>query len=115
MKYTREDYLANVCTHREYYSQFVSDSVKWVVRSCIGLHTLLNSKDGHFNDIPLCRWDGISGAIRSCVGGLIAQANASGGVSLSDTICVAKEAAKQLVEEQQNTTIQYSTCIHTDV
>lgn len=116
MKFTRKDYLDRKCSHREYYSQFVNDEVKQLVARRIGRKKILASTDPHFNDIPLHRWDALAGfsnrqysrefgpfePARSplfyCVGRSIVEAN-GGGVSPSDLVCVAKEAAQQIREE----------------
>jgi len=99
MKYTRKDYLAKVCTHREYYAQFATEEVKRIVRGCIGLDRLRRSTDEHLNDIPLREWDILRNSIYYTIGRKLVAANGAGGVTLSDIVCVAKEAAKQMIEE----------------
>ena len=101
MQYTRKDYMQGKCTHREYYGQFVNVPVKNVVSDCIGENIILHSTDPHLNDIPLKRWDNLNDVIRSMCGSSLAKANGTGGVSLSDTVCVAKEAAKQIQESHR--------------
>ena len=113
MKFTRKDYLAKRCSHREYYGQFVNDGVKGVVLRSIGRKAILASTDENFNDIPLHRWDSLAGyyqrvchsgkfelthsALFYCCGRSICEAG-SGGVSANDLVCVAKEAARQIRE-----------------
>lgn len=91
------DRAANTALHRKYYGQFVTPAVIDTVVRFIGRDVILNStnKDGCFNDIPLLRWDKLSGLIGAMCNGHIRRCNGSGGVSLSDHVCVAKEAAKQ--------------------
>ena len=106
--HTRQDYLAHRCTHREYYAQFVNESTRLSVRACIGVERLLASTDEHFNDIPLHEWDSlcgfhqsgsrITGSPRLPVSGRWLELG-EGGPSLSSLVCVAKEAARQLVDE----------------
>lgn len=98
MKYTRKQYMTKECTHREYYGQFVDSSLRHTVESIIGLDKIIQSNDEHFNDIPLKRWDNMAELIRLHCGSSIAQANGTGGISLSDCVCTAKEAAKQIKE-----------------
>lgn len=54
---TRKQYIANENTHDEYYSQFVNSNVIDAVNLCIGKDKIIDSKDEHFNDIPLKHWD----------------------------------------------------------
>ena len=58
---TRKQRLNNEVSHREYFAQFVNDEVKKAVVDNIGLDALLNSKDEHLNDIPMEKWDTLSG------------------------------------------------------
>lgn len=86
---TREEYMNAVdkaAAHRQYYGQFVSDTVRQVVASRIGRAAILASTDPHFNDIPLKRWDDLYPVLHRA------------GWSLSDVVCTAKEAARQIKE-----------------
>ena len=85
MEYTRQDYVEGKCTHREYYAQFVNGSVKRIVGDRIGMSKILASTNDNFNNIPLSKWDRLHGSF-------------VGAKSLSDTVCIAKEAAQQLKE-----------------
>ena len=95
---TRKQYMNKECTHDEYYSQFVNSNVIDAVNLCIGNDKILSSKCEHFNDIPLKNWDDMNLTIRALCGRSIANANGTGGISLSDTVCVAKAAARQIKE-----------------
>ena len=91
---TRRDYMEHRITHREYYGQMVNDSVLQLVDSTIGRDRIARSKDENLNDIPLHRWDQLFPSIQRCVPAL-----PEGEVwSLSVGVCIAKEAARQLVE-----------------
>ena len=90
--YTRKDYMNNECSHREYYAQFVNQSVISRVLSVIGKDKILASNDEHLNDIPLNLWDSMgathSEALRAC----------GDSPSLAGYVCIRKEAARQIKE-----------------
>lgn len=93
MTHSRKDYLDGKCTHREYYAQFVNDRTRGVVAQSITMSQLLASTDEHLNDIPLGRWD----ALPHYVAG---DMKAAGDwLSPAGWVCIAKEAAQQLIEE----------------
>lgn len=97
---TREQYIssnAGMPAHRAYYAQFVSvDLMQWVVKS-IGQSRILSSTDPHLNDIPLREWDALHWMLGMWCKRAVC-ATTSGGYSLSDSVCIAKEAARQFVE-----------------
>lgn len=99
MKFTRKQYLNKECSHNEYYGQFVSPGLVDMVSCMIGEGRIKRSSDPHFNDIPLRDWDSLNGLIREYCGRSIAEANGTGGISLSDTVSVAKAAARQIKED----------------
>lgn len=94
--FTRKDYMEKKCTHREYYGQFVTSTIKSSVVGSIGLDTLLASKDDHLNDIPLKLWDNTFAYIPYY---LIRKAGDAGAQCLSNKVYVLKEAARQVIEE----------------
>jgi hypothetical protein len=71
-------------SHQEYYAQFVTKSILDTVRRCIGTSRILKSEDQHFNDIDLKSWDNLY---------------VINWGSLSDSVCVAKAAAR-IIKEQ---------------
>jgi len=85
---SRNDYLEGKVTHREYYAQFVTSSVRDTVRRHIGAHRIKISDDPHFNDIPLIEWDRLGWAVSRL-----------SDPSLHERVCVLKEAAEQLRDE----------------
>jgi len=95
--FTRQQYLNNECTHREYYSQFVTKGTKQRLRSTLKLSALKDGIDNHFNNIPLHFWDNfmpvvpyeISNKIQAC----------GDYCTLSGIVCILKEAAMQIAEE----------------
>lgn len=97
--YTRKDYMNHVCDHRQYYAQFVTLAVRSVVTNAIGLKVLQSSKDEHLNDIPLAKWDSIA---RVCETDMRRSLKESKDFySLGSGVCIAKEAARQLLDEQE--------------
>ena len=81
--------------HIMYFGQFVDDRVKRIVKKRIGIERILMSKDKHLNDIPLKEWDMLENSIKSiCLRRFTAISGQ--GMSLSDCVCIAKEAARQL-------------------
>jgi len=106
---TRKQYLTNKVSHDQYYGQpaFCTPEVKSMVARAIGLKRILESTEPHFNDIPLRQWDDLHPAVILLVGNSLREANGTGGIygtggiSLSDTVCIAKAAAR-LIKEPQN-------------
>lgn len=96
MKYTRNRYMSGEVSHSDYYGQFVGASLRHDVGRIIGVDRIKSSEDPHFNDIPLKEWDNMTGLVRVYCGRAIADASGTGGISLSDTVCIAKEAARQI-------------------
>ena len=96
--FTRKQYMSNEVTHAEYYNQFVIDLIP-LVRGAIGEDRIKASRDPYFNDIPLRRWDFLAALIPAETQRKIAEANGSGGISLSDKVCALKAAARLIKEE----------------
>lgn len=92
--FTRQDYLQDKCTHRQYYAQFVNDNVKQMVKDRIGIDKIKCSKDEHFNDIPLYLWDNCG--LPYGISDLLKQAGDY--YSLAGQVCILKEAGRQLKE-----------------
>lgn len=99
--FTHNDYLDGKCTHREYYAQFVTESTKAAVASAVDIKKLavdLANGDTHLNERYSCVkvWDKLltpyhlkRDEIRDIKNNRVSQA---------DLVCVAKEAAKQLID-----------------
>jgi len=100
--FTRTQYIAGECTHAEYYAQFVDRFIREHVKDYFGLKRLKAAykKDQAFNSIPLKEWDAFT-QFRNLdfwqdyktFGDYLTQAG---------MVCIAKEAARQIVEEAQN-------------
>lgn len=102
-EYTRAEYMAGNCTHDEFYAQFVTLSILELVRSQIGEAKIKKSQDPNLNDIPLAHWDTLYSRMLFCLDRKkfkrLSSPDAPAGVmgwSLSDSICIAKEAARQI-------------------
>ena len=99
---TRMDYLNNVCTHREYYAQFVTHETLEYVKRHIGLRKLLASKDQHFNDIPLKSWDFLTEGLfvfeKKWIEPLLRACRDY--PTLAGGVCILKEAAEQIRESE---------------
>jgi len=96
---TREEYLGNPeGLHRPYHAQYVSESIKALVVSSIGVKNLKESNDHYFfSDIPFQKWDAMYVRCR----GLFTKefGDGVGGVSYISVTFVLKEAARQLIED----------------
>ena len=96
--FTRADYMSatppRMQDHRRFYAQMVTPEVIKLVRDYIGEGRIAHSTDEHFNDIPLIAWDRLDPMVRA----LCADKLRSLGDfwSLSATVCIAKEAARQI-------------------
>ena len=73
--------------HRAHYSKLVTKEIKLLVIRNLEVACLLGCKCEHFNDIPLKHWDNLAGYLS------LRQ-------SLAVRVCILKEAARQIVEEQ---------------
>ena len=98
--YTRDEYMKDSQTdgpaaHRRYFGQFVTNGTKHRVLSHIGLERLMQSTDPHLNDIPLALWDRLTPQLPGSGG----FAKAGDYYTLANGVCLAKEAARQIVEE----------------
>ena len=59
VRFTRNDYMSNRCSHAEYYGQFDSPAVRNAILRVIPMSDLMASFDPYMNDIKLSRWDSI--------------------------------------------------------
>jgi hypothetical protein len=104
--YTRQQYLANECTHDEYYRQFVDDFILHIVEQVFTLPVLRTAyaEDPVFNTIPLKRWDTLTSTIfyySKCQDKLKQSGDT---FSLGTGVCILKAAAKILVEQHSQRT-----------
>lgn len=108
--WTRKQYMNHECTHDQYYSSVLNSlgkgRVDYVLLMLIPRQQLLASTDEHFNDIPLSKWDAGHEAITRLVRWDMMEQTWNGEPpprgtvywSLSDSVCVLKQAAKEFVE-----------------
>lgn len=96
---SRKEYMKGEISHDEYYSQFVNDDIIDYVRRTIGEERIKESKDKYFNNIPLRLWDNMQGDIVMMCGRKLKDVSNGGVVSLSDCVCVAKQAARMIKDE----------------
>ena len=105
--YTRAEYMKDAQhkdskpgqAHRRYFGQFVTSGTKYRVLSIIGLDRLLSSTNEHFNDIPLTLWDQLTPRLPGSGG----FEKAGDYYTPANGICLAKEAARQIVEAHKTT------------
>jgi hypothetical protein len=98
MIYTRPEYLAGLCSHRDYYAQFVTEGTRRAVARTLTLTRLKRSTDPDFNDIPLTHWDAVPKEVNS-----EAIKKARDYLTQVGWVCIAKEAATQLLEKEMAT------------
>ena len=102
--YTRKQYLAHDCTHREYYSQFVSKHLVTAIGKWFGLAKLVAHFDSELGDkdyIQLIEWEQIRGWVASSQLSLKLREHGDY-LSLAGQVCILKEAARQYVEQNKN-------------
>lgn len=86
------EYIVGICTHDQYYRQYINKEILDFVCKSIGKDKIMTSKDKNFNDIPLKYWDYISKQVQNMCD---ATMHKLGEVqSLSTGVCIAKAAAK---------------------
>jgi len=98
---TRKQYMeadGGTEAHRTYYSQFVTDEMKRRVLTFIGKDKVVESTDPHFNNIGLHRWDAIAQPCPCDVAKLLMEAGDY--PTLAGLVCILKEAAQQIREEE---------------
>lgn len=109
---TRQNYLNGKVSHKDYYGQFVDETMKNEVKRSIGMEDLIKSKDEHLNDIPLAKWDALAGFLfrgstmvmspKSIKKELSDKFKSAGeGLSCATMVCIYKEAARQLIADNK--------------
>lgn len=105
---TRKEYMQNICrgigatkeqrmqAHREYFAQFVGQTVINHVVKAIGMEEILNSTDEYMNDIPLASWDRVANTMP---GSAIRKLHEAEDINtLANRVCIVKEAARMWKE-----------------
>lgn len=100
--YTRKQRLDDECTHREYWGQFVTNVTRQRVLRMVGNkdrlkeHFQLEAEEFfHPNKIQMKVWDRFT--VVSTEAGKMREAGDY--LTQSGIVCIAKEAARQIVEE----------------
>ena len=94
--------------YREYTAQFVDGSIKKQVLRYFPEERLVASEDEHLNDIPLKQWDDCMMFMAS--GRLNNKLKEAGDcVSKATLVCIAKEAARQIIDEAHAKTAHHAT------
>ena len=101
---TRQDYIDGKCTFDDYYGQFVTDTIRFIVEGTIGVERIMRSTDPHLNDISLYSWDRLEPLIKPLIKEQMKKAGDH--VALSSVVCVAKTAAKLIRKDIQNGSTQ---------
>ena len=95
---TRKQYMEGVCTHDEFYRQFVTANTIRRVAATIGKDKILASTCEYFNDIPLRLWD----ALVPNLPGSELVTRAETFYTLGMGVCIAKQAAKIYKDSQKD-------------
>lgn len=103
-QFTRKQYMNKECTYREYYAQYVTPAIKRTVARTFGVDHLAKAlkEDEHLNTISLPRWDRLAPTIYGHIADMNYRKGEGRSRSLMEGVCVLKEAAIQLVEENEN-------------
>lgn len=98
MKFTRQDYMNGLCSHDDYYSQFVNENIKLLVLERFNIEILQSAYavDHHFNSLPLPIWDKLT-LLFSCNNEMKILGDYS---TLAGKVCILKQAAKMLILER---------------
>ena len=89
---TRSDYLDGNVTHREYYGDIVANLPQLMLPGAEAIKKALR-KDENLNTIPLTVWDDLGQQQKAVIGREVCK-RTNGGCSLSDLVCVLKEASR---------------------
>ena len=100
IKFTRQDYLDNKCNHREYYGQFINNRIKNIVSRRLKVNEIKKAlmDDKNLNTIKLAIWDSILRPLPAETANLLRELGDY--PTLAGAVCIAKEAARQLVESE---------------
>ena len=102
----RADFMADKVTFEEYNNQFVDQKVITLVVDMIGADTILESRDEHFNDIPLAKWD----AVGACLPNI--KWPKDDWPSRSGLVCIGKQAAARYKRSTQKIHIGSGATLH---
>ena len=92
--FSAADYRDGLCSSREFYRQFIDQTVIDIVLAGIGERDIKKSRDRYFNDIGMRQWDLVAAAVRRYLRKKIESVGAYASNAL--LICIQKEAAEQI-------------------
>ena len=99
----RNQYHTDPSIHDEYFLQFANPIIRRILSNSITVEQLRESKDPHFNDIPLDRWDSIAKYITPYINNeRLKEAREFNSLSTRD--CILKALAKDLVASSKSGT-----------
>jgi len=99
---TRSQYMENSSElHEKYYGQFVNRQILNLVENAFGFELLQKSlkKDKNLNNIELRLWDNLSSSVNHL--STNSRKMAEEGNSISTGVCIAKAAARMIVNEYE--------------
>lgn len=96
--FTRQQRLNNECTHEEYYSQFVNDTIKARVLQYISENKIKKAfeSDKCLNSIPLSVWDSIALNLFDVSNKMKLVGDY---LTLAGGVCIAKQAARMIINK----------------
>lgn len=100
--YTRKQYLNHEVTHQEYYAQFATPATRRLVANFLPTNAAeLLAQDEHLNNIPLYKWDQLAKRVNlRHVQNCYKETGYTGGVSLSDLVCILKATARMIINPE---------------
>ena len=99
-KFSRTEYLEGTTDHQRYYGQMLNNEIIGSVIRSIGIDRILDSKDEHFNDIPLSKWDQATRTFD------VNKWPEGDSPSQAGLVCVAKAGAKEFLRIYQDGDIE---------
>lgn len=96
---TKEEYMSDSQkNYRAYYAQFVTDAVKNLVRSSIGVGPIVRSSNTHMNDIHISNWEALHARIEALTRSKVLATGHWFDIYVS--VSIAKAAARQIADEE---------------
>lgn len=92
--FTRQDYMADKCTHEQYYAQFINDSGIEMVQKSKAFKCVLKSGSKDLSVAPVAEWD-LIGTAGEAANLLVTLGDRW---TLSAAVCINKAIARQLLE-----------------
>lgn len=102
---TRQAYMEEKASYEQYYGQFVSEGLKHLVTQVFGKEALKGAyaADEHLNNIPLQRWDMLVSYVQNNPEIRQQLKDCGDFYSLAGGVCILKEAAREVIQEKEQT------------